>query len=362
MLAAQYRLVAINSAIEVDLTGQVNSETAASRYVGAVGGATDFLRGAARSEGGIPVIALPSTASPGSRGTASRIVAALSRAGPKVAGQAVYLSSVTDPYLPAERSLCLTRGILEELLPHQPRLLIQMRGPLVVRDVDVLRSFRSLRVNVSLPTDSEAVRQVFEPKAPPLERRWQGAGGTESVGAGGGRVRDADAAPGGSRQLCAAVGRLRSAGVGDAKLPRRQQRLRRDTARRPATSWPNATGLTTTTAAASRTCGGICTSTRPRPASSPRPPGQRRPVLVGAAPLAASRERERPERGADSGRSRSRLARGFVAPFRCSREGPRHAQAEADEDDAAGRPIVEPKGAAYAGRLTVERAATQDSL
>jgi acyl-CoA hydrolase len=73
VLAAQDRLVAINSATEVDLTGQVNSETAAGRYVGAVGGATDFLRGAARSKGGVPVIALPSTAGP-----ASRIVARLS--------------------------------------------------------------------------------------------------------------------------------------------------------------------------------------------------------------------------------------------------------------------------------------------
>src|SRR5205823_14837701 len=83
------------------------------------------------------------------------------------------MSSVTDPYLPAERSLCLTRGILEELVPFQPRLLIQTRGPLVVRDADVLRRFRSVRVNLSIPTDSEAVRQAFEPKAPPLERRWQ---------------------------------------------------------------------------------------------------------------------------------------------------------------------------------------------
>jgi acyl-CoA hydrolase len=73
VLAAQRKFVAINSAIEVDLTGAVNCETAAGRYVGAVGGATDFLRGAARSEGGVPVIALPSTA-----GAASRIVAALS--------------------------------------------------------------------------------------------------------------------------------------------------------------------------------------------------------------------------------------------------------------------------------------------
>src|SRR5947199_2725301 len=92
---------------------------------------------------------------------------------PKVAGQAVYLSSVTDPYLPAERSLGLTRGILEALVPHQPRLLVQTRGPLVVRDLDLLRQFRSVRVNMSIPTDSEAVRRAFEPKAPPLERRWE---------------------------------------------------------------------------------------------------------------------------------------------------------------------------------------------
>jgi DNA repair photolyase len=92
---------------------------------------------------------------------------------PKVAGQAVYLSSVTDPYLPAERSLHLTRGILEELTQHQPRLLIQTRGPLVVRDIDVLSRFHAVRVNISIPTDSEEVRQAFEPKAPPLERRWQ---------------------------------------------------------------------------------------------------------------------------------------------------------------------------------------------
>lgn len=92
---------------------------------------------------------------------------------PKLAGSAVYVSSVTDPYVPVERSLCLTRGILEQLVSHQPRLLIQTRGPLVVRDIDVLKQFRLVRVNMSIPSDSEEVRQVFEPKAPPLERRWQ---------------------------------------------------------------------------------------------------------------------------------------------------------------------------------------------
>jgi len=100
----------------------------------------------------------------------------------KVAAQALYMSSVTDPYLPAERGLRLTRGILEALAPHQPRLLIQTRGPLVTRDLDLLKQFRAVRVNMSIPTDSEAVRQAFEPKAPPLERRWQAIEETRAAG------------------------------------------------------------------------------------------------------------------------------------------------------------------------------------
>jgi DNA repair photolyase len=95
------------------------------------------------------------------------------RHGHKVAGQTLYMSSVTDPYQPVERSLFLTRGIIEALVAHQPRLVVQTRGPLVVRDIDVLRQFRSLRVNISIPTDSERVRLAFEPKAPPLAKRWQ---------------------------------------------------------------------------------------------------------------------------------------------------------------------------------------------
>jgi DNA repair photolyase len=97
------------------------------------------------------------------------------KAAHRVAGQALYLSSVTDPYQPVERSLLLTRGILEALVPHQPRLVVQTRGPLVVRDIDVLRQLRSLRVNLSIPTDDDDIRRRFEPKAPTLEKRWQAA-------------------------------------------------------------------------------------------------------------------------------------------------------------------------------------------
>jgi acetyl-CoA hydrolase len=54
--------VAINGAIEIDLSGQINSEVANGVYVGAVGGAGEFLRGAASSRGGLPIIVLPATA------------------------------------------------------------------------------------------------------------------------------------------------------------------------------------------------------------------------------------------------------------------------------------------------------------
>jgi acyl-CoA hydrolase len=58
-LAALERFVAINSAVEVDLTGQVNGELARGSYVGAVGGALDFIRAANASPGGLSIIALP---------------------------------------------------------------------------------------------------------------------------------------------------------------------------------------------------------------------------------------------------------------------------------------------------------------
>jgi len=54
-------LYSVNSGVEVDLTGNVNSEIAAGRYLGAVGGQADFVRGAVASTGGRSIMALPST-------------------------------------------------------------------------------------------------------------------------------------------------------------------------------------------------------------------------------------------------------------------------------------------------------------
>ena len=58
-------MVSVNSALAVDLTGQVAADTLMGRFVSGIGGQVDFIRGAARSRGGKPIIALPSTARQG---------------------------------------------------------------------------------------------------------------------------------------------------------------------------------------------------------------------------------------------------------------------------------------------------------
>jgi acyl-CoA hydrolase len=75
VLAGLDKLVTINSAVEVDLTGQVNAEQAGDAYLGGTGGQVDFVRAGARSPGGHAIIALPATAR---GGTVSRITARLS--------------------------------------------------------------------------------------------------------------------------------------------------------------------------------------------------------------------------------------------------------------------------------------------
>lgn len=70
LVARNDNMIAINSAIEVDVTGQVCSDSMGQTFYSGFGGQVDFIRGAARSKGGKPIIALPSTAK---NGTISRI-------------------------------------------------------------------------------------------------------------------------------------------------------------------------------------------------------------------------------------------------------------------------------------------------
>ncbi len=74
VIGKQSKMVAINMALEVDLTGQVCADSLGSRFYSGIGGQVDFNRGAARSKGGKPIIALESTAR---NGKVSRIVTRL---------------------------------------------------------------------------------------------------------------------------------------------------------------------------------------------------------------------------------------------------------------------------------------------
>ncbi len=76
-IAKNARMVAINSAIEVDFTGQVCADSIGTRFYSGVGGQMDFIYGASLSEGGLPIIALPSTTTLRDGSIVSRIVPTL---------------------------------------------------------------------------------------------------------------------------------------------------------------------------------------------------------------------------------------------------------------------------------------------
>jgi acyl-CoA hydrolase len=88
-----HRFVAINSAIEVDLLGQVNGEAANGQLISSSGGLTDFMRAAARHPKGCPIIALPSTSR---KGLVSRIVPTLAPGTPVSIQKSDPLIVVTD--------------------------------------------------------------------------------------------------------------------------------------------------------------------------------------------------------------------------------------------------------------------------
>ncbi|MCX5800813.1 MAG: 4-hydroxybutyrate CoA-transferase [Candidatus Eisenbacteria bacterium] len=93
VVAKNDRMVAINSAIEVDLTGQVCSDSIGTRIYSGFGGQVDFIRGAAQSRGGKPIIALPATTKDG--GT-SKIVPYLKQGGGVVTTRADVHYVVTE--------------------------------------------------------------------------------------------------------------------------------------------------------------------------------------------------------------------------------------------------------------------------
>ena len=85
----------------------------------------------------------------------------------------IFMSSVTDPYQPLEAKTRFTRSIVEVLRDRGARLVVQTRSPIVERDIDLFKGFRSIRINLSIPTDSDEVRRAFEPQCASIDRRLQ---------------------------------------------------------------------------------------------------------------------------------------------------------------------------------------------
>ncbi|MFQ5965677.1 MAG: radical SAM protein [Candidatus Scalinduaceae bacterium] len=88
----------------------------------------------------------------------------------KVMGR-VMISSVTDAYQPIEAKYKLTRQCLEILLRYQFSVDILTKSSLVLRDIDLIKKFKDIEVGVTVTTDDEGIRKVFEPKAPPITSR-----------------------------------------------------------------------------------------------------------------------------------------------------------------------------------------------
>ncbi len=117
VVAQNERMVAINGALQVDLTGQVCADSLGTRPYSGFGGQIDFIRGAARSKGGIPIIALPSTAM---HGDVSRIVPVLEP------GAGVVTSRGDVHYVVTEHGIAYLHG---KTLRERARALIAIADP-----------------------------------------------------------------------------------------------------------------------------------------------------------------------------------------------------------------------------------------
>ena len=84
---------------------------------------------------------------------------------------AVILSSVTDPYQPAEAEYHITRKCLEVLELFKFPVTILTKSPIVLRDLDIISRFDEVSVGLTITSDDDDIRKIFEPEAPPVSAR-----------------------------------------------------------------------------------------------------------------------------------------------------------------------------------------------
>jgi len=180
VIAQQHKMVAINVALEVDLTGQVCADSLGTRFYSGIGGQVDFNRGAARSRGGKAIIALPSTAS---NGTISRIVCQLSPGagvvttrgdvhyvvteygvaylhGKSVQERALALMSIAHPKFRENllRDAIAAKIVREDLADFANKIVV---GPKDIRTTMLLDDGTQITIRPVHPTDEPRVRELF---------------------------------------------------------------------------------------------------------------------------------------------------------------------------------------------------------
>ncbi len=85
----------------------------------------------------------------------------------------VLLGTVTDPYQPWEKRYQITRGCLEALLERQFSIHLLTRSPLVTRDIDLFKRFEDIEVGLTITTDDERMKRLFEPASPSIQSRLE---------------------------------------------------------------------------------------------------------------------------------------------------------------------------------------------
>jgi len=176
----QHKMVAINTALEIDLTGQVCSDSLGEKFFSGVGGQVDFNRGAAKAPGGKAIIALPSTAK---GGTVSRLVTRLSpgagvvttRAGvfyvvteygvaylhgKSVQERALALISIAHPKFRADllREAIEAKYLSATMSDKEGKILV---GPKELRTTYLLNDGTLLNFRAIHPTDEPRMRDLF---------------------------------------------------------------------------------------------------------------------------------------------------------------------------------------------------------
>ena len=96
--------------------------------------------------------------------------------------QRVWISGVCDPYQPLEARYQLTRQCLKILAQNSWPVTVQTRSPLVLRDVDILKTGKDFEVGVSITTANDAMRELFEPNAPSIQSRVHALGRLHEAG------------------------------------------------------------------------------------------------------------------------------------------------------------------------------------